>query len=65
MKNTDMPKISKIAALALFMLLPALFDGSRPTIEQSFASARNSGELVSFTDEFKDTMIRVSQTLQH
>lgn len=53
------------AALALFVLLPALTGGSRPTIENSLASARDSGELASITNEFKDTMIRVSQTLQH
>jgi len=52
------------AALALFMLVPALFGGSGPTIEQSFALARDSGELVSFTNEFKDTIIRVSQSLR-
>jgi len=52
------------AALALFMLVPALFEGSGPTIEKSFASARDSGELVTFADGFKDTMIRVSQTLR-
>ena len=51
------------AALVLFMLVPALFGGSRPTIEESFASARDSGELAVFTDGFKNTMMRVSHTL--
>jgi len=53
------------AALALFMFVPALFTGSEPTIEKSFVSACNTGKFVSFTDEFKDTMIRVSLTLRN
>jgi hypothetical protein len=59
------------AALALFVILPGLYalqpaqaDRSRPTIENSFVAARDSGALAGFTDELKVTMVTISRTLQ-